>query len=319
MKAEIQKKNISIKLIQKILKETRNVRSRLYLWGGEPLLYKKFSTVVDFLKTDKREVIICTNGTLIEKNIHLINEISENLELLVAIDGLEKDHNDLRGEGSFSKVMKGLDMLLKYRKEGTFKGKITIHTVITEQNVDKLFDTLLFFENKCFDMVFVCFPWFISVETSRGMDDYYNRKFDWLNQEEEHQKRSWHAFKYQFPIQKIEKLLREMDIINKRVWGLRVRYQPDLDPNGVKNFILGRTDIPSKIKNCLALSTRMDITPDGSVSACKLFSEFHVGDINESSIQEVWKSAKFDRIREIISQGLMPVCSKCNVLYIQGS
>ena len=71
--------------------------------------------------------------------------------------------------------------------------------------------------------------------------------------------------------------------------------------------------------SCLAIKNRMDIFPNGEVISCKFFPEFSVGDIKTESVNDVWHGCKFTKVRETIDrEGLMPVCSKCNLLYSRG-
>ena len=98
-----------------------------------------------------------------------------------------------------------------------------------------------------------------------------------------------------------------------------MRYQPGLDFDEIEEFIHGDEMTSRCGTNCLALSTRMDIAPDGQVMACKFFSEFSPGSLNESGLKEVWDSEAYDKIRDIINNGgLTPACSKCSVLYLHG-
>ena len=129
---------------------------------------------------DPRETVICTNALLIDKHIDKIIKISENLDLLIAVEGFEKEHDIIRGKGTFKKTMDQIDHLLKLREEGVYKGRISIHTVINENLVDHMYDLLEFFEKKGIDLVILCFPWYISKETSSAMDRYFIEHFSWL-------------------------------------------------------------------------------------------------------------------------------------------
>ena len=147
------------------------------------------------------------------------------------------------------------------------------------------------------------------------MDRYFIEHFSWLKKLDEKNISSWHAFKYQFNPDKLDDLTSELKRINERLWNIRVRYQPGLDFDEIEEFIHGDEMTSRCGTNCLALSTRMDIAPDGQVMACKFFSEFSPGSLNESGLKEVWDSEAYDKIRDIINNGgLTPACSKCSVL-----
>ena len=68
----------------------------------------------------------------------------------------------------------------------------------------------------------------------------------------------------------------------------------------------------------MSIANRMDVLADGSVSSCKLYPEFSVGNLYKEGVMEIWQGEKFRRVREILAQGLTPICSKCVLLYLHG-
>lgn len=169
-------------------------------------------------------------------------------------------------------------------------------------------------------MVIVCFPWYISDECSQGMDDYFDQKFDFLKDGGPKSERSWQAFKYKLDPQYIPALMNELGRINNRVWKMRLRYQSNLELDQIEDFVLGKeiTGTGTMNKKCLALSNRMDVSPDGSVIACKFFREFEIGNLKNSSVTELWHSLTYRTIRETMDEKLSPACSKCSVLHLHG-
>jgi radical SAM protein with 4Fe4S-binding SPASM domain len=272
------------------------------------------------LEAYPRETTICTNAVLIERKLDALLRISDNLELLIALDGFEEENDALRGKGVFNKAIDAIRKLVELRKESRFRGKITIHTVVNDGMTDKLYDLLDFLEGVGVDMVMVCFPWYISDECTQGMDNYFDEKFDFLPASEHRGERSWHAFNYKLDPERIPALMSELDRVNHRVWKMRLRYQPNLDHDQIEDFVLGK-EVRGKgtmNKKCLALSNRMDITPDGTIIACKFFKEFEIGKLHDTSVQELWHSMTYKRIREMMDERLTPACSKCSVLHLHG-
>ena len=84
------------------------------------------------------------------------------------------------------------------------------------------------------------------------------------------------------------------------------------------DFILGEEIPAQNRKHCIGITNRMNVMPDGKVTVCKLFPEFEIGDLSSKSVPDVWNSPDFQKARELISRGLMPVCSKCVLLYLHG-
>ncbi|UUZ96890.1 radical SAM protein [Paenibacillus sp. P25] len=319
MDKEEQNKDIDMEVLRKILEETKEAKSRLYLWGGEPMFHKRFDEILESLASDPREMTICSNGLLLDKYLDGILKISPHLEPLIAVEGLEAEHDLIRGKGTFAKTMRQIEKLVELREQGIYKGRISVHSVINDSMIPKLYEPLEYFESLKLDLVILCFPWYISKETSEQMDQYFSEKFSWLRKLDERHISSWHAFKYQMNPEHVTSLVEALRRINERVWKIRVRYQPGLDYDEIQHFVQGEAMVSRCATTCMALSTRVDILPTGDVTACKFFSEFTVGNLKEQGLKEIWESEEYERIREIINvEGLTPACSKCSVLYLHG-
>lgn len=313
-----QQQDVDIELIRKVLNETKELKSRIYMWGGEPLCHKDFDKIADMLVEDPREVAICTNALLLEKNLESILRISENLDILIPIEGFEEAHDLIRGEGNFKKVVEAVKLLIDLKRKGIYKGKISIHSVINDNVCNNLYDLVEFFENLGVDMVLLAYPWYISEDTACKMDKYFNDNFYWLEEANQKENKSWHCFTYKISSESLEALKEQVKKVCSKVWNVRVRFQPDLDLEDIESFVFGEEVKKFKDRNCLSVSTRMDILADGSVATCKYFSEFTIGNIKDKDIPEIWHSEEYGRIREVINDGLTPVCSKCNLLYLHG-
>jgi radical SAM protein with 4Fe4S-binding SPASM domain len=110
-----------------------------------------------------------------------------------------------------------------------------------------------------------------------------------------------------------------MERLAGRRWNVRVRYQPQLEADEVADFILGTSRPAQHRSKCLAVSNRMEVHADGSVSSCKFFPEFVVGNLHDTGVTDLWRSEPFRKVRSILSaNGMMPVCSKCILLYLNG-
>ncbi len=303
-------------IFQELLNETREYRSRLYLWGGEPLFHRQIASLLDMLRTEEREVTICTNAYYLTEHIDALCQMSSRLELLIAIEGFKEQHDSIRGKGSFERVMEQVDRLLALRANGQFKGKISVHTVISDGNINRLFELLTYFEEKGIDLVLLCFPWYISPETSEEMNHFVNERFAWML-DDAAQRHSWDAFKYAISPLNVPGLLEDLRRINAKPWKMQLRYQPGLEFSEIENFVLGKAMTAACATKCSVLTTRVDVLPSGKVSACKFFNEFAVGDLNRETLTQIWTSERYQLIRSGFEQGLSPACSKCNTLYLQ--
>jgi sulfatase maturation enzyme AslB (radical SAM superfamily) len=313
-----QNDTIDIELIAQILAATREVRSGLYLWGGEPLCYPYWDRLAKLLVNDPRWTVLCTNGTLIDRKIESLLAVSADLAILVSLDGFAAENDLIRGKGTFRKVVENIDLLLELKRKGLFKGEISINCVINEAMAGKLYEFMEFFEAKGVNTVYFCFPWYLPQDTVERMDRYFGEKFGWLPKMPVGHVPSWHSYQYHLDPGILPVLQSEIAKINRRLWKIRIRFQPALELDEIDDFIRGKEIPAQNRRRCLGLSTRLNVLPSGEVTVCKLFPEFTVGDLKTESLTALWHNEKFTRCRETIGCNLMPVCSKCVLLYLHG-
>lgn len=309
--------DLNYEVIEQVLEKTRSNRANLYLWGGEPMVYSQWNRLCTDLETEKRWSVLCTNGILVEDKMDSLLKISENLAILTSVEGFEKENDCIRGKGSYQKVMKGINEVLRLQKKGIFKGLQSIHITVSDAMIGKLYDFMEFCEEMGIDTVYFCLPWYIPGEVSAEMDEYYKKHFGWLGSAGE-KLPNWHSFKFHIKEENITALQNDFSRIGERVWKCRVRYQPALEIDEIPEYVRGGTKTAQSRQRCLGACNRMDILTDGSVSSCKLFSEFTVGNLNHMKLEEVWHGEKFNKIRSHLANELMPVCSKCILLYLNG-
>lgn len=304
--------------IKQCLDYTKEANSRLYVWGGEPLLYSKFDEFCELLKKDPRWVTMCTNGLILESKMDKLIEISENLVLLVSLDGFREYHDMIRGKGTFDRTIDNIKKIVELSKQNIYKGEVSVNCVISNGMIGKLYDFCELMEGLGINSLYICFPWYISEETAVKMDYEFERRFGDMVNIEDYSRTSWHDFKYHIDEKKIPELKEDLKHIIERVWNIRVRFQPALELDEVEEFVKGGTSCAQKKKKCLANQNRIDILHHGEVSACKLFREFTVGNLRDSNIREIWEGERMQEIRKRLGCGLMPVCSKCILLYLNG-
>ena len=121
----------------------------LVLTGGEPYLKHDLDQIVRIFYENTRipTLTIPSNGWYLEKMNRQIRNMMEwcpelILNQLLSLDGLEKDHDRIRGvEGSFKKVLSSVQLIKELQKE--FK-RINVGIVITftSENQNKIKDTL---------------------------------------------------------------------------------------------------------------------------------------------------------------------------------
>ena len=295
--------------LEKLLKQTWHPRSSIYFWGGEPLIYSYWDSLTALLENDNRSKVISTNGIHVREKIDDLNKISDSLEVVFSLDGLEKEHDCLRGKGMFNKTFTNITGLVNEKKEGRFKGKITINCSIHNELVNNLYQFVEFCNTLQVDKVILGFPWYINENTCKEMDEYYQINFNWLNRQPIHY--TWHCFNYCIDFTLLSVLENEIKKITNRTYNFTLRFHPDLK-NDLSSILTG--DVFNDGKNsCIATSCRMAVWANGDVSFCGDFPEFCIGNLYFTDFGSIWRSENFNKIRRIINSVPKPysLCQRC--------
>ncbi|QJC51173.1 radical SAM protein [Paenibacillus albicereus] len=318
MGREAKKQEIELSLLASLLEQTRARKSRLFLWGGEPLYYSRFEELADLLERDNRTTTVCTNAMLVEAKLDSILKISDGMTMLVSLDGFEEENDAIRGKGTYRKVVEAVELLLELQRQGKYRGKVSISLTISDSMVGKLYAFMEAFERLGVDSVYLVFPWHIPERIADRMDEYFRERFGWLEASRMQMRYSWHSFGFKVSEDKIGELQEEMARMAAREWGTRIRFQPALEPHEVRDFVLGSERPGMGKTRCLSIASRLDVMPDGKVNPCKFFPEFTQGTLEEGTLAEVYRNESFRRHREELGRGLTPVCSRCVLLYNYG-
>ncbi len=317
-KAEVKRQgDLNISIVENLLKETKHLKSHLYLWGGEPMMYTYWDELVKLLQDDPRDTVVCTNGLSIKRKLESLLKISENLTTLISVEGLEIHHDKLRGKNTFKKIMKNVDLLLNLQKQHIYKGHVSIAAVFSEDLIPDLYECCLYFEKKGIDTLYFNFPWYIPKDEAVNMNSFFAENFDWLGTDKG-KRNTWNSFDYHIDMSLLDELLVQIKRILEKTWKIRIRFQPNLEVHEVEDYLKGKSTPPENKKMCLGISNRIDVMPSGHVVSCKKFTEFVMGSLEGNSLSDVWHGDAFKKFREVHNNKLMSICSKCEILYSNG-
>ena len=106
------------------------------LTGGEPFIHRDFPGILDgLLAHEGANVVVLTNGTLLRRfGDRLVQWVSRGLHLQISVDGLEAQHDRIRGPGARAALGEQLRWL---RDQGV---AFTVSTCVTKANAPDIPD-----------------------------------------------------------------------------------------------------------------------------------------------------------------------------------
>jgi len=256
----------------------------IYLTGGDPILHPDFWDLLELFKT--RNIRFCIMGN----PFHLTPEVCQRMHGLgcvkyqLSLDGLEQTHDMFRKPGSFKTTLEKIKVI---KDSGMWCAVMSTVSKTNEKEIPELIDLVDKYGVDVFAVGRYC-P--TSVEKAYDSDIHMTplEYKDFLE-------RCWE--KYQ-----AHKDSKTTFQLKDHLWALFL-YEKGLikkDQRWQENVILD---------GCNCGRNHITILPTGDVYACRRM-ESKVGNINETSLYELWTGAEMDEYRQYDK---FTKCSKCEL------
>ncbi|MEM5853481.1 MAG: radical SAM protein [Candidatus Aenigmatarchaeota archaeon] len=255
--------------------------------GGEPFLRKY--ELLECIKLAKKWNLVThvtTNGQLINRKIAEEIVCSGLDYLQLSLDGAEENTNDyIRGVGSYKKVMRAIREIKRAKEKFNSNLKLSLTTVITNDNLDELLDVVKIVEDLELYKVFFN-PY--NLDTSYMKDkDYENDEF-WVKEE--------NIPKLKKICEKLIEIKRKKDIIGTPFFMLKI----------IPNYFEKKSRFKDGV--CLAGYSYMYVKPNGDVDVCGKGPSLNV---RKFSIKKIWYSLNFMKTRLKIMKCNRPCLMLC--------
>jgi len=299
--------------IKQCIDELENLKS-VYLFGGEPLLYREIIPLLNYLQKKKLQVSFSTNGLLLKKHTPAIIDSQVGM-VSISIDSHDdKVHDDIRGkEGLFRTSLLALDHLFdERRKRGSKKPEVKVHLTITPNNYRSLTDYYDFFAGRFpeIDLIKFHFPRF----ATRTMGEEYMRI---MQEEFGVEASSWQG---NFSDDEYNQGYADIDtvLIYEQISELLERPKTSVtgpvEKEEIRQFFQEPHVMP-KNRTCTCFKS-CGIQPNGDVVTCADYPDYVLGNIREKSITEIWNGERSIRWKNYLStHGNPGVLVKCSRLY----
>lgn len=259
--------------------------AKITLWGGEPLLWHDFDVLARELFARKFELSVVTNGTLIDRHAAVLNECFA--EIFVSVDGCGEVHDRSRGEGVFAQLEQNLPLL----KDRT--GKLIFMTTVSDVNVTLIPELPFALAYLHPDQMILSQLMYVSPADFEA----YQQMARELGQPLYPELAAWVREDDRQYLQDLNAALRAMA---GKTYPMPVVFTPHHYPE--ERF---------KAAVCPALDHRVHIRHDGNVSFCTDYFGFHLGNVKQMSLRDIFYGETAQKIRDYCKLHRLPVCNHC--------
>jgi radical SAM protein with 4Fe4S-binding SPASM domain len=285
----------------------------VYLWGGEPMLYRNVLDIINAATELKLPVSIATNGTRIA-------DVAERLVraplflLQVSIDGhCAELHNRIRpalsGRGNtFGTIEAGLAALHEQRRlQQRDLPFIASLTTISRENAHHLTDI---YEAFCDRVDFFIFylAWWIDEKSAQAHDWDFSQRFGFTPQLHRGWIGTWKPDDYHSLDRQLQRL---MELSRSRNAPPVILIPPLTGAENLRRYYTNHAELFG-FNQCISIFHAAEVNSNGDVSPCRDYHDYVVGNIKQSTLSDLWNSPAYRTFRQNVAiKGLMPVCTRC--------
>ena len=290
-------------VLEKIVRGGQGASPYFILFGGEPLLYSRLKDLLRLCQRQKSFCYICTNGTLLDSSLEFMRH-NPYIALTVSLDGLENENDAIRGAGTFQRVTRNIREL-KRHAPGIYVG---IEFTVLAENVAVMHQFCKEMVGLGIDWIVLNLRWCISQAQASAYQALLSGHFG-------AQPRSQAGYLGDYDLDRSRFKEQFAGIRNAR-WPVQISWMPPMARADDIDLYIDRPEFSFGREFCFKHWLRMDVLPSGEVVACKQFPDLVLGDLRTQTVDEIWHSEEYGKLRQLLSSRLLPVCSRCNALYL---
>jgi radical SAM protein with 4Fe4S-binding SPASM domain len=304
--AQEAKKIVDLDTYKRLVDEIKHKRPTVYLWGGEPFLYPQLFDLVDYMMAAGLPVSVNTNGTHLAKNAEEI--VRRRWQgIFVSLDGFEETNDQIRGEGSYRRVVEGFEAIAREKKrQGAHLPHMGIVTTVNNLNYKDLYR--LAEAARSFGLSWHIFN--LGTYTNGAIVE---RQRAFMREKLDTEIGCLQAFDtgYNEGIDGHE-LFDILNGIHNMPVGYPIITVPALNPEKINTYY-GDLEIPVRT-HCSVPWSQANIDYDGGVHFCADYPDYKLGNIKEQGFFEIFNGERARRFRDVLKaspDGVFPGCVRC--------
>ncbi|MCL2800759.1 MAG: radical SAM protein [Treponema sp.] len=309
---EERKKTLSLETWKKFVDQIVPQKPTVYVWGGEPFLYPDLMPLCKYMIQKGLVVSVNTNGTLMEKHAEQIVRDKWS-SLFVSLDAFRDVNDQLRGKGSYDKVIAGIKAISAEKKRQKSRYPVLgIVTVVTNKNYMDLANLAEASREYGINLHIYNLGTYtndnIVATQKRFMKEKLDTEIDCLE--------SYNTgYNQGIDGEKLYKILRD---IQENNYGHPILTVPTLNPEKTHTYY---AELETPVRNhCAVPWCQANVNYNGDVHFCADYTDYIIGNINEQSFKDIVNGDRANRFRKAIQEcdgGMFPGCLRCyqNMLF----
>ncbi|MCL2184972.1 MAG: radical SAM protein [Treponema sp.] len=310
--AEESKKILPLETWKKFVDEIAPQKPVIYVWGGEPFLYPDIFPLCKYMVEKGLFVSVNTNGTLIERHAETIVRDRWST-LFVSLDAFRDVNDELRGKGSYDKVIAGFKAINREKKKQNVKYPLLgVVTVVTNKNYMDLANLAQASREYDIDLHIYNLGTYtndsIVAAQKQLMKEKLDTEIDCLEA---------YNTGYNTGIDGI-KLYSILQDIQNNNYGHPIVTVPFLNPEKTHTYY---AELETPVRNhCIVPWCQANVNYNGDVHFCADYPDYILGNIKEQSFKEIVNGDRANCFRKAIHEsegGMFPGCLRCyqNMLF----
>jgi radical SAM protein with 4Fe4S-binding SPASM domain len=306
------KKILPLEMWKKFVDDVAPRKPTFYVWGGEPFLYPDLMPLCEYITDKGLFLSLNTNGTLMEKHAERIVRDKWST-IFVSLDAFRDVNDELRGKGSYDKVIAGLKAISREKqKQKRRYPMLSIVTVVTNRNYMDLANLSEASREYNIDLHIYNLGTYtndsIVATQKRFMKEKLDTDIDCLEA---------YNTGYNLGIdgQKLHKILRD---IQEKNFGHVILTVPTLNPEKTHTYY---AELETPVRNhCVVPWSQLNVNYNGDVHFCADYPDYILGNIKDQSIKEIYNGERANLFRKVLHEcegGMFPGCLRCyqNMLF----
>lgn len=300
-------KELSLSELKNLIKEVKIFHPRIMFVGGEPLLYKSWEKLAEFIKKNNLRLEITTNGILLSQNTDNLFKYFDIMN--ISLDGTSKINDEIRGiKGGFKKVAAAIKKLNELKKQyKTKKPYLNICFTINNKNYFCLSD---FAEeinklNLNIDLLLFQHLEFAPQNIIAKNKKVWEKEFNFTSS-------FWNAVCFNTENINTNVLAKEIKKVKQSNFKniKYILFDPDLKAKDLQSFYGGGDRQIKKFSTrCNAPWLEAFVYPEGNVWTCL---GLPLGNIKEKSFLQIWNGKKYKKLRNYLTnKNNFPICDYC--------